>query len=162
MIGKITPQHYAQILRMNEEFVHWLAPMDEAELIALLGRAHYARQISDGQGAGVGGVLIGYAHDVDYDHKNLRWLRPRYDRFFYIDRVIIDGAAQGRGYARVLYEDFEREARARGLPRLVCEVKTKPDNPGSHAFHLAMGFRAVGDVDYPEYEASLRYYEKPL
>ena len=157
MIGPITPDHYDQILKINAEFVHWLSPLDRDDLIALLGRAHYTRQIDNGQG-----VLIGYAHDVDYDHKNLRWLRARFDAFFYIDRVIIDGAAQGKGYGQKLYEDFETEARRRGLPRLVCEVNTKPDNPGSHRFHERFGFHAVGEEDYPDYNAAVRYYEKPL
>jgi len=157
MIGSILKSHRPKILRMNAEFVHWLSPLDDDGLDDLLALAQYKKQIADGAG-----VLIGYGHDVDYDHKNLAWLRPRFERFFYIDRVIIAANAHGNGYARQLYEDFEREARRRGLPRLGCEVNTRPDNPGSHAFHLAMGFRAIGDEDYPAYNASLRYYEKLL
>ena len=158
MISDIRPEHYAQFLKINEAFVHWLSPLDEAQLAWVLERADYARQIDNAQA-----VLIGYAHDVDYpDHKNLRWLRARFDKFLYIDRIIIDSAAQGKGYARALYEDFEAEARRRGLPRLVCEVNTKPDNPGSHRFHLKMGFKAIGDADYPEYDAAVRYYMKQL
>ena len=157
MIGEITPGHYDQILKINAEFVHWLSPLDRDGLIKLLKLSHYTRQIDD-----AAGILIGYDHDVDYDHKNLRWLRPRFDRFFYIDRIIIDGAAQGQGYGRKLYADFEAEARRRGLPRLVCEVNTKPNNPGSHRFHEGFGFNALADVEYPDYNATLRYYEKPL
>ena len=99
---------------------------------------------------------------ITRDHKNLNWLRGRFKRFFYIDRVIVDAQAQGKGYGRLLYEDFEHEARARGLPRLVCEVNTKPDNPASHRFHLGFGFRAVGDEYYPDYDKAVRYYEKVL
>ena len=157
MIGDIEPRHHSKILAMNKEFVHWLSPLDEDGLKALLSVSSYSKQIDNASG-----VLIGYGHDVDYDHKNLQWLRLRYDRFYYIDRVIIAAGAQGRGYARQLYEDFEREAKQRGYPRLVCEVNTRPDNPGSHKFHEALGFTAVGDVDYPAFNASLRYYEKPL
>ena len=108
------------------------------------------------------GVLIGYGHDVDYDHKNLTWLRARFDSFFYIDRVIIDARAQGKSYGRMLYADFEAEARKRGYARLTCEVNSKPDNPGSHKFHLALGFEPIEDVDYPKYDVTLRYYVKNL
>ena len=142
---------------MNAEFVHWLSPLDEHGLDDLLGLADYKMQIADGAG-----VLIGYAHDVDYDHKCLKFLRAKFDRFFYIDRIIIAEGAHGHGYGRRLYADVESHARQLGLPRLVCEVNTKPDNPASHQFHLAMGFRPIGEVDYPEYDAALRYYEKPL
>ena len=64
MITDINPNHYAQFLKINEEFVHWLAPMDRAKLEWVLSIAAYARQINDAEA-----VLIGYAHDIDYpDH----------------------------------------------------------------------------------------------
>lgn len=157
MIAEITPDHHAEILKNNARFVHWLSPLNEAELITLLDLASYTRQIDKGKGA-----LIGYSHDVDYDHKNLAWLRSRFDAFFYIDRIIIAEGAQRKGYGHLLYADFETQARIRGLPRLVCEVNTRPDNPGSHQFHKQMGFTALADIDYSEYGVSLRYYEKSL
>ena len=65
---------------MNEAFVHWLSPLDETGLSYVLERADYARQIKEGQG-----VLIGYAHDVDYpDHWNMMWLSAHLENFFYI------------------------------------------------------------------------------
>ena len=158
MISDIRPEHYAQLLKINETFVHWLSPLDEARLIWLLERTEYARQIDNAQA-----VLIGYAHDVDYpDHKNLTYLSSHLDNYFYIDRIIIDAAAQGKGYGRLLYEDFEQYARERGYDYLACEVNTKPDNPGSHRFHLKLGFEAIGDKDYPQFDSALRYYAKKL
>jgi len=158
VIGEIGPEHYEKILRLNQEFVHWLAPMDIAKLKYVLSIASYKRQTQDGQG-----VLIGYAHDANYpDHKNLRWLRAHVRDFYYIDRVIIDEKAQGKGYGRRLYADVEEYARAQGYAALACEVNTRPNNPGSHAFHTRLGFQALGDVDYPDYDAALRYYAKPL
>jgi len=157
MIGPILKSHHPKILRMNQAFVHWLSPLDANDLTQLLNLAHYKKQIHDAEG-----VLIGYAHDVDYAHKNLTWLRERFERFYYIDRIILNAAAQGKGYGQKLYADFETEARLLGLPRLVCEVNTKPNNPRSHSFHERLGFMAIGDVDYPADGASLRYYEKQL
>lgn len=158
MISDILPKHYPQILKINAEFVHWLSPLDEARLKWILVRADYARQIDDAQA-----ILMGYAHDVDYpEHKNIKWLKGRLDNFYYIDRIIIDSASQGKGYARKLYEDFENTARTKGYNRLACEVNTKPDNPGSHAFHLKMGFKVIGEKDYPQFDAALRYYAKEL
>ena len=55
-----------------------------------------------------------------------------------------------------------RYARDGGYEYLACEVNTKPNNPGSHAFHLKMGFEVLGDKDYPEFDAALRYYAKKL
>ena len=158
MIGEIGLEHYDQILRINQEFVHWLAPLDKSGLERVLSIASYKRQIANGHG-----VLIGYAHDADYpDHKNLTWLRARLENFFYIDRIIIDANAQGKGYGRQLYKDVGDYARAQGFELLACEVNTRPNNPGSHAFHTRCGFEPIGDVDYPDYDAALRYYAKPL
>ncbi|NNE57488.1 MAG: GNAT family N-acetyltransferase [Hellea sp.] len=158
MIGGIRPVHYPQLLKINEEFVHWLSPLDEQELKRILKLAGYARQINSAQG-----VIIAYPHDVDYpDHKNLNWLRPRVENFFYIDRVIIDSAAQGKGFGRQLYNDFEYYARTKGFSNLACEVNTKPDNPGSHKFHLSLGFEPIGEQYFQSYEKSVRYYKKAL
>ena len=41
MIGPILKRHHAKILRMNEEFVHWLSPLEEDELTTLLNLAQY-------------------------------------------------------------------------------------------------------------------------
>lgn len=159
MINEIKSRHFPQILKINEEFVHWLSHWDEARMKWVLARSDYARQIDEAQA-----VLIGYPHDVDYPehHKNLDYLSRHLDNYFYIDRIIIDSASQGQGYGRILYEDMAKFARARGYDWLACEVNTKPDNPGSHAFHLKMGFEVMGDQAYPQYEAALRYYKKKL
>lgn len=158
MIAPIEPSHHAKILRINAEFVHWLSPLDQKRLDYILARAAYQRQINDGAG-----ILLGYAHDVDYpEHKNLTWLGERITNFFYIDRIIISKEAQGRGLGQALYQDVEDFAQRMGYSALACEVNTKPDNPKSHRFHLSRGFKAIGDEDYPAYNASLRYYAKSL
>ena len=140
-ISDITRAHYDQFLKINTEFVHWLAPLDAARLDYILERATYAKQIDEAQA-----VLIGYPHDVDYpDHENITWLHKNLETFFYIDRIIIDAQAQGKGYGRRLYEDIADFARTRGYPYIACEVNTVPNNPTSHDFHLAMGFTPLGE-----------------
>lgn len=156
MIGEISKEHYDKILHMNEHFVHWLAPMDLVELKHVLSIASYARQIDNGQG-----VLIGYGHDAAYpEHENMQWLSQKFDTFFYIDRIIVDENAIGRGYGRLLYADIEKYARACGYPRLTCEVNTLPDNPSSHQFHEYMGFRPCGEQTSKPGVKAVRYYEK--
>jgi len=157
MIAEITSAHHAQILRINTEFVHWLSPMDQAELTYVLDRAAYARQINE-----AAGILIGYAHDVDYpEHWNIGWLKSRLGNFFYIDRIIIDAGAQGQGLGQRLYADVERFARSRGHQWLACEVNTVPDNLGSHSFHKACGFKPLGEQVFSKVKA-VRYYAKAL
>jgi len=157
MIGPVLPEHHREILASNEHFVHWLAPLDAQGLKDLLAASPYSRQIGGGAG-----VLIAMTSDCAYQSDNLTWLREKFDRFVYIDRVIISEHAHGKGYGRTLYEDLEGFARATNYPRLVCEVNTKPDNPGSHAFHARMGFVPCGEMDMRGGAKRVRYYEKPI
>lgn len=158
MISDITDRHHEQLLAMNSQFVHWLSPLDPARLNWTLARADYARQVKDGAG-----ILIAYPSNVDYpDHKNINWLSAHLDRFYYIDRIIISEALQGQGLGHKLYDDVEKHARKNGFKWIACEVNTKPNNPGSHRFHLSRGYDVMGAADYPDFDAALRYYKKAL
>lgn len=152
----ITPDHHASILRNNAEFVHWLSPLDAAELIRLLDHADYARQAKDGEA-----VLIGYDGNGPYRHKNVDWLSRHIAEYFYIDRIIIGTSAQGLGLGRALYDDIAEYARSHGYAALACEVNTAPDNPASHAFHRRYGFRAMGEEQYAP-DKAVRYYRFDL
>jgi len=152
----IQPTHHAAILRNNEQFVHWLSPLDAAGLSQLLSHADHAKQLNAGEA-----VIIAYDGNGLYRHKNVDWLSERFDNYIYIDRVIIGEAAQGQGAGRTLYADLETAARRRGHTHIACEVNTVPNNPASHAFHLALGFEPLDDVNYPN-GVSLRYYVRKL
>jgi predicted GNAT superfamily acetyltransferase len=157
MIGTIKTEHLPTILANNQQFVHWLSPLDMAELETLISSASYARQIGNGTG-----VLIGFRSDSSHQNDNLTWLRNKFDSFVYIDRVIIGEKAHGKGYGRALYNDFAEFGHEHKFPRLVCEVNTIPDNPGSHKFHLNMGFKPCGEMDMLGGTKQVRYYEKRL
>jgi predicted GNAT superfamily acetyltransferase len=79
-----------------------------------------------------------------YESVNYRWFHARYPRFVYVDRVVVAAAARGRGYARTLYTELFRIAREAGHQIITCEVNLVPPNPGSDAFHAALGFSEVG------------------
>ena len=76
--------------------------------------------------------------------------------------MIIGENAQGQGYGRKLYDDFEAYAREHNIPRMVCEVNTIPDNPVSHKFHHSLGFVPCGEVEMYNGAKRVRYYEKLL
>ena len=127
MINPIKTIHYEQILKINQEFVHWLSPLEHAQLEWVLSISTYKRQVDDGKA-----VLFGYPHDVNYpDHKNLIWLSRHVSNYFYIDRIIVDASAQGHGYGKLLYQDVEKFARQSGYSHIACEVNTTPNNPSS-------------------------------
>jgi predicted GNAT superfamily acetyltransferase len=67
----------------------------------------------------------------------------------YIHAVAVRRKARGEGLARTMYARFEELVRSRGARRL--KAITAPENEGSRAFHVALGF-AVEEVE--EYSPS--------
>lgn len=83
--------------------------------------------------------------DADYASPNFLWWRERRERFLYVDRVVVAHEAQGRGLGRQLYARVMDDARVLGFDCVVCEINIDPPNPGSVAFHQALGFEPAGE-----------------
>jgi hypothetical protein len=101
--------------------------------------------------------LIALADRAPQVAPNYRWFADRFDRFVYIDRVVVTENARRKGLARILYDDLFDAAAAAGYARVCCEVNSDPPNPGSDAFHAALGFAQVGSAWLPERRKSVRY-----
>ena len=145
------------VLALNRAHETELSPLSPARLEELVAAAFYAKTM-DQEAA----FLLAFDQDMDYDSPNFLWFRDRHARFVYVDRITVAPAARGRGLARVLYRDLFDMARDRGHPRIVCEVNSDPPNPGSDAFHAALGFREVGRADLADRGKSVRYLELAL
>lgn len=133
----------AGVLRLNAAVEEKTSVLDAAGLERLLAASAFAPAIVDEAGQ-VLAFLIGFAPGADYASPNYRWFCDRLDRFAYVDRVVVAEAARGRGLARRLYDRFADHAAAARIGPVVCEVNLEPPNPGSDAFHAAMGFAEMG------------------
>jgi predicted GNAT superfamily acetyltransferase len=102
-------------------------------------------------------LFIGLEQGADYDSPNYRWFEERFEKFAYVDRIVVAASARGRGLARKLYEDFFQASNARGHTRVGCEVNYDPPNPESDAFHARMGFKEIGRAHLPDRGKSVRY-----
>ncbi|MEO1200438.1 MAG: GNAT family N-acetyltransferase [Pseudomonadota bacterium] len=142
----------AAVLALNNDSAEETSPLDPASLARLIGVSIYAGGVAPADA-----MLIAFDQTADYDSPNFLWLQERFDRFIYIDRVIVAATARGTGLGKRLYEDLRDWARSSGHARIVCEVNTQPDNPTSHAFHLGFGFQAVGDARHSA-EKAVRFY----
>ena len=76
--------------------------------------------------------------------------------------MVVAGSASGKGIARLLYQDLFCAAQQAGHRRVVCEVNIEPPNPISEAFHLAMGFKEVGQASIHGGTKTVRYFEKTI
>jgi predicted GNAT superfamily acetyltransferase len=107
------------------------------------------------------GYLITFDQGGAYDSPNFLWFKARYPRFVYVDRIVVDPAARGAGYARKLYEHCFERAREAGHTLVTCEVNIDPPNPGSDAFHARMGFDDVGRATLANGK-TVRYLKRAL
>jgi predicted GNAT superfamily acetyltransferase len=145
----------APILALNNAHAKELGPLTMDSLRRLLGMAMHVRIAG-----AMDGFLIALDERAAYDSPNFLWFKARYARFAYIDRVVIAEVSRGRGLARQLYEDLF--AAASGHSHVFCEVNYDPPNPGSDAFHAAMGFSEVGRATLADRGKSVRYLSRTL
>lgn len=139
-----TEADFADIVRLNTQWEHFLSPMDGPRLAMLHQMAAVHRVIVD---AGrVCAFMLTMREGCAYASPNYQWFADRYERFLYVDRVVIAGDCQGRGLARMLYADLLAFARASGVDTVTCEVDADPPNEPSRRLHAALGFCKVGTL----------------
>lgn len=134
-----------------------LSPLTPEAFARLAGMAFHARQIGEADA-----FLIALDQDAAYDNPNFRWMRSRFERFVYVDRVVVAQKARHRGLAGALYEDLFAAALAAGHTRITCEVNSEPPNTPSDAFHAGLGFSEIGGAVLPGHGKTVRYLERRL
>ncbi|MBR0987426.1 GNAT family N-acetyltransferase [Bradyrhizobium liaoningense] len=102
-------------------------------------------------------LLLAFEQSDDYDGGHFLWFRGRFDRFLYVDRVIIAEAYRRHGIGRLLYAHLLERAGGLGHTRVVCEVNLDPPNPVSDRFHAALGFVEVGRATIDNGAKTVRY-----
>ena len=156
-IDRVSLEDEPAILALNNEHAVELSWLEPERLSFLLGEAFYARRIG-----ALEAFIMTFDQDARYDSPNFLWFRERYQRFVYVDRVVVAGEARGRGHARRLYQDLFDQARRAGQTIVTCEVNTYPPNPASDAFHAVFGFSEVGDAVIDGGKKAVRYYVRQI
>lgn len=144
------------LLALNNAHAGELSWLDEDRFRHLIAQALLALRVGDDA------MLIAFDQDARYDSPNFLWFRERFERFVYVDRVVVAGAARGRGLARMLYGALFAHAAAAGHARVVCEVNLDPPNPASDAFHAALGFAEVGTGVLADGLKTVRYLSRAI
>ncbi len=147
----------AAVLALNNAHARELSWLEVPALRALVDQAFSVQVIGEGDA-----FLLALDHTATYDSPNFAWLKARYSRFVYVDRVAVAARARGRGLARKLYEDLFARAKSAGHGLIVCEVNVLPPNPSSDAFHAALGFTEVGRAAQPDRGRTVRYLARSL
>ena len=141
-IRPATTADFDAILALNEESVAALSPLTRERLAALDACAALHLVVEDD--ARVIAFLLALREGAAYDSPNYRWFTQRYERFLYVDRVVVSSAARGRGAGARLYEALFGFAATQSVGLVTCEYDLEPPNPASEKFHARFGFREVG------------------
>lgn len=147
----------AGLLALNNRFEQELSFLSPEKAARLVDQAFMACRIGDADA-----LLLAFDQSADYDNPNFHWFRERFDRFVYIDRVVVAPQMRGRGLAGALYRALFREAAGRAHVRVVCEVNWDPPNPASDAFHAGLGFEQVGLAILPDAGKTVRYFSRAI
>jgi uncharacterized protein len=134
-----------------------LSYLSADRLDALISAAFMACRIGEADA-----FLLAFDQSAAYDSPNLLWFQDRFEDFIYVDRVVVDPAARGRGFALSLYQALFQRAGAAGYNRIVCEVNSDPPNPASDAFHTKLGFEEIGSAVISGGAKKVRYYSGAL
>jgi predicted GNAT superfamily acetyltransferase len=146
----------ANLLKLNNDFADKLSSLDAKSASQLLGQCFMAAHIGDDA------LLLALDQDAAYDNPNFRWFKQRFAYFVYIDRVVVSEKLHGQGIGRALYRALFSRAAAKGHERVVCEINFDPPNPGSDAFHMAMGFEMIGRAYLSDRAKTVCYFARTL
>ncbi len=130
------------VLDLNETNVEVLSPMDETRFFYFIDKSELFQVIeADGIPAA---FLICLREGIDYDSENYIWFSKQYEKFLYVDRIVIAEESRGQGLGKQIYENVFRHAAETGVGTVTAEVDVIPYNEPSLKFHEAMGFTEVG------------------
>ena len=135
------PEIFGALLALNNDHAAELSFKTPEDFAQLLEAASHVRATAEGHA-----LLVAFDETCTYDNANFHWLKQHYNRFYYVDRVVVGAAARGQGLAGKLYAELVTRTRQEGRERLVCEINRVPPNPGSDSFHEFLGFAPVGEA----------------
>jgi predicted GNAT superfamily acetyltransferase len=101
--------------------------------------------------------LIALADRAPEVAPNYCWFAERFDRFVYIDRVVVAESSRRRGLATLLYRDLIDAAHRARHTRLCCEVNADPPNSVSDALQASFGFEEIGQAYLRDRGKTVRY-----
>ena len=150
---------HAAILALNNTAIPHVNALSAGELAWLSGHANFFRLAEDEDG------LLGFSlvlpSGLDYWSDNYKWFAVRFDRFLYLDRVVVAERARRRGVGRQLYEALFAYGSG-AWPRVTLEVNLRPPNPDSERFHARLGFTTIGVREYEGGASAVLMMERAL
>lgn len=160
-IRNITEQDYDFVLQTNLDNVEVLSPMSRERMLYLKPLCELFL-IAEVEGRPAAFLMALREGTTEYDSENYRWFAQHYEKFLYVDRIVIGEPYRHLGIGRKLYETVFDHARKIGAPVVTCEVDTIPYNAVSLSFHKEMGFHEVGTQHVELNDVTVSLQERPI
>ena len=162
-------EDWTQIVQLNNSELLNVGPLrlDQGEWFL----SHAAVTVIDGAGdarsaehpaVGLAAMIVLMVEDCGYHSPNYAWFSARFDRFAYVDRIVVRDDQAGQGLGRLLYDGAATWARQAGQPVLTAEVSVEPPNERSLEFHRRYGFVEIGRQVDPRYGQTVAMLSFPL
>jgi predicted GNAT superfamily acetyltransferase len=136
------PTDFEIICALNLKEVQHTSAMNAARLAKLHAISCYHKVAClDGV---VSAFLLAMCSGSGYRNENFEWFSKKYERFLYVDRVVVCPASRGLRLGSLLYEDVFSHARLNAIPLITCEYNLVPANEPSRLFHDKFGFKEQG------------------
>lgn len=133
------------LLPMNNAAVPAVSDLGAEEFLDLINSSLVCL-VAEVAGAPAG-FLLCLPENIDYASPNYAWLSEREQSFAYTDRICIGEDMRGRRLGEALYQALFQQFAGTGRCFL-CEVNSRPPNPGSMRFHERLGFAPMGETDH--------------
>lgn len=162
VIRPVAESDLPEVLALNNGAVPAVNALEPGDLSWFVSIAHSFLVHPAGDGSVAGFVIGLHGPGLAYESLNYTWFSRRYERFVYVDRIVVGASGRGGGVGRALYDAFSARGRDDGHEVLLAEVNIRPRNDGSLRFHDRYGFRSVGEQDTEDGAKRVTLLEKRL
>ncbi|WP_159994726.1 GNAT family N-acetyltransferase [Roseomonas sp. 18066] len=152
----VAPAEQPALLALNNRHDGPVNALTPEAFAGLCADAFLAIGAWDADGALLG-LMVALGDAGPVHGPNHGWIRAHHPEAVYIDRIVVEPAAQGQGLGRALYGALAAAALDQGKTALGCEVNLDPPNPESLAFHARLGFAPAGEARDPRNGKLVRY-----
>jgi predicted GNAT superfamily acetyltransferase len=156
MIRNATHDDLDALLALNATAEIETSPLERDELAEMLDLS-WRTLIAEPRA----GFVLAFDETSNDTGQNYAWFRQRYERFAYVDRIVIAPHTRGQRIGQQLYSHLVHDARSEGHTLLGCEVNIVPLNAPSLRFHDHFGFKPLEDSQTSAHK-TVRYMKLDL
>src|SRR5262245_12059084 len=106
VVRQATAQDWPEVLRLNNAAPPHVNALTDEQFQWLATHVDYFRVAE--HGGKISGFVMAIRDGTGYWSANYAWFRDRYDRFIYLDRVVVSPDARRLGLGRALYADLRK------------------------------------------------------